>query len=183
MAKNRNPEKYAPISTDKLAKYQDLWKNSTSREGVDPEVRAHLERVKTMGGGQGIEFLSNLNKDYLGAFMAPFSRNVEEADIAIVGLPFEKSAPMNASHKYGPKALRDLSKNSIRDEVRVAERDPVHEAHAIAEGVRTERLAVGSRVRAQPGSDSLVDVSKLGRPCGLCCRLAWIDERDRTCLP
>ena len=113
MAKNKNPEKYPPMSADKLAKYQDLWKNSTSREGVDPEVRAHLERVKTMGGGIGIEFLSNLNKDYLGAFMAPFSRNVEEADIAIVGLPFEKSAPMNASHKYGPKALRDLSKNSM----------------------------------------------------------------------
>jgi arginase family enzyme len=104
-------EKYPAIAPDKLAKYQDLWENSTSREGVHPEVRAHLERVKTMGGGQGIEFLSNLNKDYLGAFMAPFSREIEGKDIVVIGLPLEKSAPMNASHKYGPKVLRELSKN------------------------------------------------------------------------
>ena len=107
----KNIKKYPPISAEKLAKYKDLWENSTSREGVHPDVRAHLERVKTMGGGKGIEFLSNLNKDYLGAFMAPFSRDLKNADIAVVGLPFEKSAPMNASHKYGPKVLRELSKN------------------------------------------------------------------------
>ena len=106
-----NIKKHPPIPEDRLAKYKDLWENSTSREGVAPEVKAHLERVKTMGGGQGIEFLSNYNKDYLGAFMAPFSRDVENADIVVVGLPFEKSAPMNASHKYGPKVLRELSKN------------------------------------------------------------------------
>lgn len=104
-------KKYPPIPAEKLARYKDLWEHSTSRDGIHPDVKAHLERVKTMGGGKGIEFLSNLNKDYLGAFMAPFSRNLEEADIVVVGLPFEKSAPMNASHKYGPKALRDLSKN------------------------------------------------------------------------
>ncbi len=34
-----------------------------------------------------------------------------DADIAVVGMPFEKSAPMNSSHKYGPKVLRELSKN------------------------------------------------------------------------
>jgi agmatinase len=103
--------KHPPIPAERLKKYQDLWKNSTSAEGIAQEVLDHLVRVKTMGGGQGIEFLSNLNKDYLGAFMAPFSRDTADADIVVVGLPFEKSAPMNASHKYGPKMLRDLSKN------------------------------------------------------------------------
>ena len=43
--------------------------------------------------------------------MAPFSRDLDNADIAVIGMPFEKSAPMNASHKYGPKVLRELSKN------------------------------------------------------------------------
>ena len=104
-------KKYPPIPQKRLDKYQDLWKNSTSRDGVHPDLKAHFERVKTMGDGKGIEFLSNLNKDYLGAFMAPFSQNVEDADIVVIGMPFEKSAPMNASHKYGPKALRELSKN------------------------------------------------------------------------
>jgi agmatinase len=104
-------KKYPPIPQERLDKYQDLWKNSTSREGVHPDLKAHFERVKTMGDGKGIEFLSNINKDYLGAFMAPFSQDLENADIAVIGMPFEKSAPMNASHKYGPKVLRELSKN------------------------------------------------------------------------
>lgn len=104
-------EKHPPISEDRLKKYKDYWENGRSIDGIADEVKAHLARVKQMGGGQGIEFLSNLNKDYLGAFMAPFSRDVANADIVVIGAPFEKSAPMNASHKYGPKALRELSKN------------------------------------------------------------------------
>ncbi|KPK13374.1 MAG: hypothetical protein AMJ56_02015 [Anaerolineae bacterium SG8_19] len=103
-------EKYPPIPEERLKKYQDLWENAISRDGVDPAVKAHLERVKAIDG-QGIEFLSNINKDYLGAFMAPMSRDLENADIVVVGAPFEKSAPMNSSHKYGPKVLRELSKN------------------------------------------------------------------------
>ena len=45
--------------------------------------------------------------------MSPFSRDLENADLAIIGAPFEKSAPMNSSHKYGPSALRRLSKNTM----------------------------------------------------------------------
>ncbi len=111
MGNKNHIKKHPPMPKKRLEKYQELWKNSTSREGVHPDIKAHLERVKTMGNGKGIEFLSNLNKDYLGAFTAPFSQNLEEADIVVVGMPFEKSAPMNASHKYGPKVLRELSKN------------------------------------------------------------------------
>jgi arginase family enzyme len=103
-------KKYPPIPQERLDKYQDLWKNSTSRDGVHPDVKAHLERVKSMGDGKGIEFVSGLNKEYLGAFMAPFSQNLEDADIVVIGMPFEKSAPMNPSQRYGPKALRELSK-------------------------------------------------------------------------
>ena len=104
-------KKYQPIPKERLDKYKDLYENSRSSDGIAQEVQDHLKRVKTMGGGKGIEFLSNLNKDYLGAFMAPYSQDVENADIAVVGMPLEKSAPMNASHKYGPKVLRELSKN------------------------------------------------------------------------
>ena len=105
-----NVEKYPPIPEERLKKYQDLWLNSRSSDGIEPDVARHLARVKALHG-VGIEFLSGLNKEYLGAFMAPFSREVEDADIAVVGLPFEKSAPMNASHKFGPKMIRELSKN------------------------------------------------------------------------
>ncbi|MGI9521851.1 MAG: arginase family protein [Hyphomicrobiaceae bacterium] len=102
---------YPPMPAEKLQKLRDYYENGTSVAGIPDKVKAHLARVKEMGGGQGIEFLSNINKDYLGAFMAPFSRDVENADIVIVGEPLEKSAPMNASHKYGPKVIREISKN------------------------------------------------------------------------
>ncbi len=102
---------YPPMSEEKQKKLRDYYENGTSVAGIPDSVKEHLARVKTMGGGQGIEFLSNINKDYLGAFMAPFSRDVENADIAVVGIPLEKSAPMNASHRYGPKVLREISKN------------------------------------------------------------------------
>ena len=105
------PMNYPPMPEEKLKKLQHYYENGLSVDGIPKKVQEHLARVKTMGGGQGIEFLSNLNKDYLGAFMAPFSRDVDEADIVIVGQPLEKSAPMNASHKYGPKVIRELSKN------------------------------------------------------------------------
>ena len=102
---------YPPMPEEKLKKLRDYYENGTSVDGIPDKVKAHLARVKEMGGGQGIEFLSNINKDYLGAFMAPFSRDVKNADIVIVGEPLEKSAPMKASHKYGPKVIRELSKN------------------------------------------------------------------------
>lgn len=105
------PMNHPPMSEEKLNRLRDYYENGTSFDGVPKKVQDHLLRVKQMGGGEGIEFLSNLNKDYLGAFMAPFSRDVHNADIVVVGQPLEKSAPMNASHKYGPKAIRELSKN------------------------------------------------------------------------
>jgi arginase family enzyme len=99
------------MDPERIKKLQHYWENGRSVDGIDPAIKKHLARMKTMGGGQGIEFLSNLNKGYLGAFMAPYSRNTANADIAVVGLPFEKSAPMGAGAKNGPNMLRELSKN------------------------------------------------------------------------
>lgn len=99
-------DKYPPIPEERRRRYEELWRHSTSIEGMPADVREHLIRMREVG----IEQMSSLNKDYLGAFMAPFSRDLENADLAIIGAPFEKSAPVNASHKYGPSALRKLSK-------------------------------------------------------------------------
>ena len=105
-------EKQPPIPEDRRQKYQDLFENSRSRDGIDERVASHLLRMGEMAG-EGIELIGNLNKDYLGAFHAPFSRDLSDADLAIVGCPLEKAAPMNASHKYGPSVLRRLSKNGM----------------------------------------------------------------------
>ena len=108
---SKEVEKYPPIPEERRKKYEDYWLNGRSIDGIDPEVAVHLARIKAAGGGKGLEVLSAVNKDYLGAFMAPFSRDLSDADIAIIGAPLEKAATVNTSHRFGPKALRDLSKN------------------------------------------------------------------------
>ena len=106
-------QKWPPIPEERRKKYEHLFMNSTSSEGIAENVKSHLQRIRAQGDGAGIEVIGNLNKDYLGAFLAPFSRDIQNADIAIVGMPLEKAAPMNASHKYGPSELRRLSKNGM----------------------------------------------------------------------
>ena len=49
---------YPPMSEEKLAKLKHYYENGTSFEGVPKKVQEHLLRVKQMGGGEGIEFLS-----------------------------------------------------------------------------------------------------------------------------
>lgn len=106
-------KKHPPMSEERRKRYRDLFENSQSIDGVAENVKAHLIRMSELGDGEGIELIGNLNKDYLGAFHAPFKRDLENTDIAIIGMPLEKAAPMNASHKYGPSELRRLSKNGM----------------------------------------------------------------------
>ena len=88
---------------DKIRRLKEYYETATSFDGIPEKVRKHLERVAAMGGGQGIEFISNFNKDYLGAFMAPFSRDVENADIVIVGQPLEKIGPHECLAQIWPQ--------------------------------------------------------------------------------
>ena len=106
-------EKYPPMSPERIARYRDLFENSQSIDGVAENVKNHLIRMSEQGDGAGIELIGNLNKDYLGAFHAPYSRDLANTDLAVIGMPLEKAAPMNASHKYGPSDLRKLSKNGM----------------------------------------------------------------------
>ncbi len=105
-------KKYPAIPEERRKKYEHIFNNVSSAESMPEDVVSHLVRMQEMAGA-GIEMLSDLNKDYLGAFMAPFSRDLETADLAIIGAPFEKSAPMNASQRYGASGLRDLSKRTM----------------------------------------------------------------------
>ena len=111
---SKSVEKWPAIPEERRKKYQDLFDNSSSFDGVPPAVRAHIERVGKAGEtGEGIEVIGGLNKDYLGSYLAPFSHDTENSDLVIIGCPLEKAAPMNASHKYGPSELRRLSKNAM----------------------------------------------------------------------
>ncbi|MDJ0892690.1 MAG: hypothetical protein QNK18_16040, partial [Gammaproteobacteria bacterium] len=105
-------EKRPPIPENRRKKYEDLFNNATSLEGVPPDVRAHIERVGSLHG-HGTEVIGELNKDDLGAFHAPYSHDLPYADLAIVGMPLEEATPISASHKDSPSELRRLSKNGM----------------------------------------------------------------------
>lgn len=105
-------KKWPSMPEEKLKRLQDYWEHGTSVAGIDKAVVDHLSRMRTMGG-EGVDMMSGLNKDYLGSFMAPLSRDLGNADLVVVGLPFEKAAPMQASHKFGPSGIRRLSKNKM----------------------------------------------------------------------
>ena len=105
-------EKRPPIPENRRRKYEDPFNNSTSPEGVPPDVRAHIERLGSLHG-QGTEVTGDLNKDYLGAFHAPYSHDLTNANLAIVDMPLEEATPISAFHKYGPSELRRLSKNGM----------------------------------------------------------------------
>ena len=79
-------KKHPSIPEERRQKYKDLFENSTNFDGVPPGVRAHIERIGSMHG-EGIEAIGNLNKDYLGAFHAPYSRDLAHFHLAIIGMP------------------------------------------------------------------------------------------------
>jgi arginase family enzyme len=74
-----NIKKWPAMDQKKIEKLQHYWENGRSIDGIDPDIKAHLLRMRTMGDGKGIEVIGNTNKDYLGAFMAPFSRDTANA--------------------------------------------------------------------------------------------------------
>ncbi len=101
--------KWEPMSREKLAIYNKINDTFVGHETMSEDILAHAERMQTING-KGIELLSYLNKDYLGFFMSPFSRDIKNADIVIAGIPIEGSSPINSSHKLAPTELRKVSK-------------------------------------------------------------------------
>ena len=98
------------IPQDRLMKYQDIWENKSDMDFYhDDKIMAMQERMSK----EGVEVFSLLNKDYLGAFHAPFSNNLDAADIVIYGLTLDKCSPVAASHKFGPTAIRNASKTGM----------------------------------------------------------------------
>ncbi len=101
--------KWEPMDPERLKKYREIDATKTPLDYLPKHVLEHTQRMRTING-VGIEALSYMNKDYLGSFMAPFSRDIENADIAIIGIPIEGSSPINSGHKLGPTELRKISK-------------------------------------------------------------------------
>jgi agmatinase/guanidinobutyrase len=98
--------KWPPIPAERLEKYENIYNNKSVHDYLPNYVSDHLKRLQKVG----IEQISGWNRDYLGAFLAPFSRDLANADIAIVGAPIEYGTPFSCGTKFGSSGLRTLSK-------------------------------------------------------------------------
>lgn len=103
-------KKWPAIEPERVANYKHIWENVSAADNLPADVAAYLARVKEQGNGKGIEQLSFINKDYLGFYQAPFSQDVDNADLVIYGMGIEKCSPTGSSHKFAPQRLRHLSK-------------------------------------------------------------------------
>jgi guanidinopropionase len=93
----------AKISEERLQKYRELA-NKPSMEMDNTEVRAIFRRMEDEGAN-----VRDMRDKNVGMYMAPFRKEIEDMDIACVGIPMENSIPLRTSTSDGPKALREWS--------------------------------------------------------------------------
>ena len=71
----------------------------------NPKIAAFLQRAVAEKAPLLEDAFSGQNTYY----NAPASRTLDEIDVALVGVPFEVSAPIRAGARFGPRAFRDWS--------------------------------------------------------------------------
>ncbi len=98
------------INREKLARLASLAEGSLY-DNADPAFVPFFKRLEL----EGLETISNAFNT-LGMFRAPHSRNLEEVDIALVGLPCDLGVPNpRPGTRKGPEALRywSLDRNMV----------------------------------------------------------------------
>ena len=98
---------------ERWARYEALARKAPLQNRHD-EINAFFERVSE-------EQAPIFTESYCGPisfYMAPCHQDMEEMDIACLGVPMDASAPMRAGARMGPKSIREWSKL----------RGPVHES-------------------------------------------------------
>jgi arginase family enzyme len=93
----------AKISPERLEKYRELA-NIPSMEMRNPEASAIYNRMEAEGAA-----IKDMRDSKSGMYLAPFSMNINELDIACVGLPMENSIPLRTSTHSGPQSVREWS--------------------------------------------------------------------------
>ncbi|MBT7952949.1 MAG: agmatinase [Gammaproteobacteria bacterium] len=93
----------AKISEERLSKYRELA-DIPSMQMQDTAVCEIFRRMEDEGAK-----VRDMRDKNMGMYMAPFQKNIEELDIACVGIPMENSIPLRLSTSKGPAALREWS--------------------------------------------------------------------------
>jgi arginase family enzyme len=95
----------ARLSQEKMARLRKLAEGEflTSR---DPAIDLFLKRM----AAEQAPVFADVYAGEMTFFNAPRRSNLDEVDLALVGIPFEASAPVRAGTRLGPRSFREWSK-------------------------------------------------------------------------
>ena len=94
------------MSQERIDHYRAL--SSDNILGIsDPEAANYLERLSSEGYSLEADFFVFLKNH--GFFQAPHTQNLDNVDIACVGVPMDQSAPTRGGTRFGPQAARKWS--------------------------------------------------------------------------
>lgn len=102
--KRRQVEK---ISKARIAKYKKLGQRS-ALDLKNKELGEFFRRAQ-LEGCQMFHYPFNLQGKEWGFFRAPYRRQLDNVDIACVGIPLDSSVPNFAGTRHGPEAVRRWS--------------------------------------------------------------------------
>ena len=103
----------AGLSAEKREKLKALAKGDFLQSS-DPAIDAFLKRME----GEGAPVFSDVYSGEMSFYNAPRKSDPADMDVAVVGVPFEASAPVRAGTRLGPRSFREWSKV----------RGPIHDA-------------------------------------------------------
>jgi arginase family enzyme len=95
----------AKLGKAKLARLKKLAEGEFLSSS-DPAVDAFLKRMER----EQAPVFSDVYAGEMSFFNAPRRSDLEEVDLALIGVPFEASAPVRAGTRLGPRSFREWSK-------------------------------------------------------------------------
>ena len=93
------------FSPEKLARLRKLAEGAFLQSS-NPAVDAFLKRMEA----EQAPVFADVYAGEMTFFNAPRRSNLNEVDLAVVGIPFEASAPVRAGTRLGPRSFREWSK-------------------------------------------------------------------------
>ncbi|MCT8972714.1 arginase family protein [Microbaculum marinisediminis] len=95
----------AAFSEEKRARLRALAEGEFLQSS-DPAIDAFLQRMEA----ENAPVFSDVYAGDMTFFNAPRKNDLDQVDLALVGIPFEASAPVRAGTRLGPRSFREWSK-------------------------------------------------------------------------
>ncbi len=95
----------ARLSKEKMDRLRKLAEGEFLSSS-DPAVDAFLKRMEA----EKAPVFADVYAGEMNFFNAPRKSNLDEVDLAVIGIPFEASAPVRGGTRLGPRSFREWSK-------------------------------------------------------------------------